>query len=164
MRRMKIWASVAMATAAAAVWLAFQGSSSAASIERGVSATRPEWSISPVALEGKSRPAPRRGCTVGTATPAYVDAVTRAVLAKRDVWGERLLDAPDGPTYPAARRFLAPILYGQQRQYRPLTSSGVYYLPLSFPYTAYGSTAFALHVADGSEIVTRHVGGPGLSL
>jgi hypothetical protein len=51
-----------------------------------------------------------------------------------------------------------------QWQGRPLTSSGSYYVPLSFPFTSYGSTVFALHVADGSEIVTRRVGGPSLSV
>jgi len=51
-----------------------------------------------------------------------------------------------------------------QWQGRPLTSSGTYYVPLSFPFTSYGSTVFALHVADGSEIVTRRVGGPSLSV
>jgi len=51
-----------------------------------------------------------------------------------------------------------------QWQGRPLTSSGSYYIPLSFPFTSYGSTVFALHVADGSEIVTRRVGGPSLSV
>ena len=51
-----------------------------------------------------------------------------------------------------------------QWQGRPLTSSGSYYVPLSFPFTSYGSTVFALHVADGSEIVTRRVGGPSFSV
>ena len=59
-----------------------------------------------------------------------------------------------------AKRFLAPLTAGMQWQGRPLTSSGSYYVPLSFPFTSYGSTVFALHVADGSEIVTRRVGGP----
>src|SRR5581483_10835761 len=31
-------------------------------------------------------------------------------------------------------------------------------------FTPYGSTVFALHVADGSQIVTRYVGGPSLSV
>ena len=45
-----------------------------------------------------------------------------------------------------------------------LTTSGAYYLPFSFPFTSYGSTVYALHVADGSEIVTRRVGGPSLAI
>ena len=51
-----------------------------------------------------------------------------------------------------------------QWQGRPLTTSGSYYVPFSFPFTSYGSTVFALHVADGSEIVTRRVGGPSLTI
>ena len=88
----------------------------------------------------------------------------RAVASGRDLWGGELLRARGGPTYAAARRFLTPLTQGMQWQGRPLTSSGAYYVPLSFPFTSYGSTVFALHVADGSEIVTRHVGGPSLSV
>jgi hypothetical protein len=64
----------------------------------------------------------------------------------------------------AARRFLTPLTQGMQWEGRPLTTSGSYYVPFSFPFTSYGSTVFALHVADGSEIVTRRVGGPSLTL
>jgi hypothetical protein len=90
--------------------------------------------------------------------------VAQAVASGRDLWGGELLRAPGGPTYAAARRFLAPLTQGLQWQRRPLTSSGSYYVPLSFPFTSYGAAVFALHVADGSEIVTRRVGGPSLSL
>ena len=119
---------------------------------------------SAVAVGADVRLPPAQDCRVRTATPAHVGAVTRAVRARRDIWGEQLLAAPGGPTYEAARRFLSPILYAQQSRHRPLTSSGVYYLPLSYPYTAYGSTTFALHVADGSQIVTGRIGGPSLSV
>ena len=88
----------------------------------------------------------------------------QAVASGRDLWGGRLLRAREGPTYAAARQFLSPLTQGMQWQGRPLTSSGSYYIPLSFPFTSYGSTVFALHVADGSEIVTRRVGGPSLSV
>ena len=37
-------------------------------------------------------------------------------------------------------------------------------MPFSFPFSAKGSTVYALHVADGSEIETRVVGGPSLSV
>ena len=46
---------------------------------------------------------------------------------------------------------------------RPLTSSGVYYLPFAFPFSVYVTTA-ALHVADGSEIISRRVGGDSLTV
>ena len=51
-----------------------------------------------------------------------------------------------------------------QRKLRPLTPTGFYYVPLSFSWSNYGSTVFALHVADGSEVITRHVGGPALAI
>ncbi len=107
--------------------------------------------------------ATRAQCASPRATPGYARSVQRAVLSGRDVWGERLLAAPNGPTYAAARGFLAPLLHAIQRRQRPLTPAGFYYVPLSFPFSVYGSTVFALHVADGSEIFTRRVGGPSLS-
>ena len=103
-------------------------------------------------------------CAPRGATAAYTSSVQQAVSSGRDLWGGRLLRAPGGPTLAGARRFLAPLTGGMQWQGRPLTSSGSYYVPLSFPFTSYGSTVFALHVADGSEIVTRRVGGPSLSV
>jgi hypothetical protein len=90
--------------------------------------------------------------------------VGRAVRNGPDVWGNRLLEAPDGPTYASAKRFLAPLLYGMQRKRRPLTASGVYYLPLAYPTSENAPTAFALHVADGSEIITRRIGGPNVTI
>jgi hypothetical protein len=39
----------------------------------------------------------------------------RGDARRRDVWGDRLLAAPNGPTYEAAQKYLAPILYATQR-------------------------------------------------
>jgi hypothetical protein len=103
-------------------------------------------------------------CGPRWATEAYTGSVRQAIDSGRDLWGERLLAARGGPTYEAAQRYLTPLLHAVQRQQRPLTPSGFYYVPLSFPFTSYGSTVFALHVADGSEIITRHVGGPSLAV
>jgi hypothetical protein len=111
-----------------------------------------------------ARPAAASTCGPRWATPAYTGSVRQAVNSGPDLWGERLLSAPGGPTYAAAQRYLAPLLHAVQRRQRPLTPSGSYYVPLSFPFTSYGSTVFALHVADGSQIITRHVGGPSLSV
>ncbi len=47
---------------------------------------------------------------------------------------------------------------------KPLTASGVYYLPFGVPAGAQGATSVALHLADGSEIVSRRVGGPSLTV
>ena len=104
------------------------------------------------------------GCAAPRASAEYTASVERAVASNRDVWGTALLDAPGGPTLAAARRYLAPLTEGLQWAGRPLTASGAYYLPFSFPYTPYASTEYALHVSDGSEIVTRRVGGPSLTV
>ncbi len=113
---------------------------------------------------GGAHTAAGAACAPRTASAAYSASVQEAVASGRDLWGGRLLRAPGGPTYAAARRLLAPLTHAMQWQGRPLTASGSYYLPLSFPFTSYGSTVFALHVADGSEIITRRVGGASLSV
>jgi hypothetical protein len=111
----------------------------------------------------RAHSAARAACAPRTATAAYASSVQEAVAAGRDLWGGRLLRARGGPTYVAARRFLAPLTQAMQWQGRPLTASGSYYVPLAFPFTPYGSPMFALHVADGSQIVTRRIGGPSLT-
>jgi hypothetical protein len=103
------------------------------------------------------------GCSAARAGPERTRSVRQALLSRRDLWGERLLAAPNGPTYEAARRYLAPLLYAVGRGGRAQTASGVYYVPFGFPFSVY-TTASALHVADGSEIVSRRVGGPSLTL
>jgi hypothetical protein len=111
-----------------------------------------------------AHPAAASACGPRWATSAYTGSVQQAIDSGPDLWGQRLLSARGGPTYVAARQYLTPLLHAIQRQQRPLTPSGFYYVPLSFPFTSYGSTVFALHVADGSQIITRHVGGASLSV
>jgi len=116
---------------------------------------------------GSSAPAgttTQAGCRTPTASPAYTAAIRGALLAKRDVWGEQLLAARDGPTYEAASRYLAPLLYGTGYLRGPFTRSGVYYIPFSYPLSAGSTYSYALHLADGSEIITRRLGGPSLSI
>jgi hypothetical protein len=103
-------------------------------------------------------------CAPRTASSEYTASVEQVVASRRDLWGGELLRARGGPTYAAARRYLAPLTRAMQWHGRPLTPSGSYYVPLSFPFTSYGSTVFALHLADGSEIVTRRIGGPSLTI
>ena len=103
-------------------------------------------------------------CATQRTTWAYAAKVESATRSGRDVWGKELLSAPGGPTYEGARRFLTPLLFATQRERRPITPSGVYYLPLSLPTDVRATTAVALHVADGSEIITRRVGGPSLTI
>ena len=102
-------------------------------------------------------------CSGPKAAPGYTRSVRQALLANRDLWGARLLASPNGPTYAGTRRYLQPLLYATGRGGRPLTSSGVYYLPFAFPFSVYVATA-ALHVADGSQIISRRVSGPSLTL
>ncbi|HST14830.1 MAG TPA: hypothetical protein VLJ44_08280 [Gaiellaceae bacterium] len=102
-------------------------------------------------------------CTPG-ASWAYARGVGAATRSKRDAWGDKLLAARNGPTYAAAAKLLAPLVYATQRGRRPLTRSGVYYLPLAYPTDVYAPTTFALHVADGSQIITRRNDGPNLTI
>lgn len=103
-------------------------------------------------------------CPAHETTLEYAASVKRALASRRDLWGDQLLAAPNGPTYDAASSFLAPLLYGQQRQYRPLTPSGVYYLAFAYPPSVYSPPVISLHVADGSEIITRKVRDGGLAI
>ena len=103
-------------------------------------------------------------CAPREATSAYSSFVQQAVSSGRDTWGGQLLRQLGGPTYATARQFLAPLDQAMQWEGRPLTPTGSYYLAFSYPFSAYGSTAFALHAADGSEIITDRVGGPSLSI
>jgi hypothetical protein len=102
-------------------------------------------------------------CTPGSSL-AYARGVGAATRSRRDVWGEKLLAARGGPTYDAATKLLAPLVYATQRGRRPLTRSHVYYLALARPTDIYAPTTFALHVADGSQIITRRVDGPSLTI
>ena len=106
----------------------------------------------------------RTACTPKRASPVYSTSVAHAVSSNRDLWGDKLLHAPGGPALAPALRLLGPLTQGLQWEGRPLTSGGVYYLPFSFPFTPKGTTVLALHVADGSEIITRRVGGQSLTI
>ena len=103
-------------------------------------------------------------CTRPVAPTGYVRSVHRALAARHDVWGQRLLSAPGGPTFSGTSRYLAPLLYAVGANGRPVTASGVYYLALAMPFSPYGSRDYALHVADGSEVVTRRVRGRHLTV
>jgi hypothetical protein len=104
------------------------------------------------------------GCPAPQAAPAYAQAVRAALSAHRDVWGRRLLVAPGGPSYDRASAFLAPLLYAVGPRGAKLTDSGVYYLPFAYPFNVNGGRIFALHVADGSEIIKGRAGGPSVTV
>ena len=56
----------------------------------------------------------------------------------------------------------APLRGGPRRH--AADASGVYYLPFTLPLSVGGARGFGLHVADGSEIIVRRVGGPSLTI
>lgn len=101
-------------------------------------------------------------CSATLTLPAgYRTSVETALTAKADVWGDALIATPEGPTYDNIKDHLLPLRYvgtpagasGTQ-----LTDSGVYYLPFGPPGTDFSSHA-ALHVADGSQIISRNTTG-----
>ncbi len=96
--------------------------------------------------------------------PGYAQRVAAVTRSSRDVWGDRLLAAPGGPTYERSRQLLAPLLYATKEKHRPMTSSGVYYLPLAYPTGVKPPLTVALAVADGSEIISRHNTGYSVAL
>ena len=100
-------------------------------------------------------------CSPPPASPAYAGSVLRALRSKRDVWGDQLIKRPAGPTYDAVRRLLKPLFFARAKR-KPLTSSGVYYLPFAQPLGSHGAYEIALHVADGSQILARTATGASL--
>jgi hypothetical protein len=101
-------------------------------------------------------------CPVPPSAPA--GEVERALRSGPDLWGDRLLRAPGGPTLAAARRFLPPLRYAVARGGAKLTASGVYYLPFAGQAPPQGVSAPALHVADGSRIYAGSVLGRSLAV
>src|SRR3954453_4102643 len=103
-------------------------------------------------------------CRAARPSASYTARIDAALRSGRDVLGERLLAAPAGPTDAAARRVLAPLAFARSAHGRPLTDSGVYYVPFAPSAPPGGTGAVSLHVADGSEIVADHVGGARLKV
>lgn len=96
-----------------------------------------------------------------SASPAEVQ---RALRSGPDLWGNRLLAAPGGPTLAAARRFLPPLRYARAHGGAPLTASGVYYVPFAAEPPPQGASRLWLHVADGSRIYADSVTGASLTV
>ncbi|MEW5980540.1 MAG: hypothetical protein AB1898_32545 [Acidobacteriota bacterium] len=80
---------------------------------------------------------------------AQVDAALRS---GPDVWGEEILARPEGPTYENVVGKLRPLMWCGKE----FTTSGVYYLVFGRPAGLEGGGDAALHVADGSEVISRH--------
>ena len=106
----------------------------------------------------------RDGCPPARTAASAPSLLAEALVARRDVLGERLLAAREGPSYAAVSRALPPLWYAVGHGGLRLTRSGAYYLAFAYPRSLYGEKAFALHVADGSAIVTRRSDGPSLTV
>lgn len=101
-----------------------------------------------------------------TLDQSYLDSVEDALRAKTDTWGEELIDSPAGPTYDGIKDVLKPLFHvGSPAgvQGPQLTDSGVYYLALGHPTGAGGGSDVALHVADGSQVISRSATGAALT-
>jgi len=96
-----------------------------------------------------------------TVSRSYAQGIGKVVRNGTDVWGAQLAR---NPTYAATAKKLPPILFGLQRAHQPLTASHVYYLAFSYPTGEDAPETFALHVADGSQIITRFTVGPSLTI
>jgi hypothetical protein len=90
--------------------------------------------------------------------------VRQVAASPRDLWGEQILASADGPTFESVQDRLAPILFATRERHKPLTPSGVYAIPLAYPQGEGVPLAAALHVADGSAIITRHATGPSVEI
>ena len=96
-----------------------------------------------------------------------MDGVRGALAQGRDAWGDAQLASPAGPTYDGVRRLLHPLmLVGRPAGLKPrrLTDSGIYYLPFGQPRGSGGAGVVQLHVADGSQVVSRRVDGSKLTV
>lgn len=105
-----------------------------------------------------------QACTPPPPGPAYKARVERVLRSGQDIWGNQLIASPRGPTYEAASNRLTPLVLAFGRGRQPLTDSGVHYVAFGQPPGAQGSSAVALHVADGSQIVSERAGGRRLTV
>jgi hypothetical protein len=117
----------------------------------------------PASVGGSARSA-QGTCQRASLEPGYVSRVSRALRATEDVWGNELLASPGGPTYEGARRYLAPLVLAKAAHGASLTTSGAYYVPFSGPVGVDGAGSMALHVADGSQILSQRASGRALTI
>ena len=117
-------------------------------------------------VTGAGAVGPRGGeaCAQPIPTAGYVQRVDRALRAKLDIWGNALLARSREPTYDGARRYLGPLLLARASRGQPLTRSGFHYVAFTQPSGSGGSGSAALHVADGSQILSQRSTGPSLTI
>lgn len=98
------------------------------------------------------------GVSLPTLSPEYKASVKTALDSGPDVWGQQVLSSPEGPTYGNVKDFLKPLMYLKAPVAQgKITDSEVYYLPFGVPEGLSGRGSIALHVADGSQIITDRV-------
>ena len=107
-------------------------------------------------VAGTAAPAGTAGSGLPALTPEYKAAVAAALNSKPDLWGNQLLARPEGPTFENIKDFLKPLMYTLQpaTEGSP-TPTGVHYLPFGVPSGLSDRGSVALHVADGSQIMTN---------
>ena len=101
-------------------------------------------------LDGARIKPPARGVNPGDDLSNYAAAVDDALRNGRDIWGEQVMADPNGPSYEGVVEYLAPLALGDHNY---LTESGSYYVVFTEPLEA---SSFALHVADGSQILVEY--------
>lgn len=85
----------------------------------------------------------------------YVEKLNLALNANKDLFGEEVLASREGPTYENVKNYLTPLkLMGTTA-----TESGVYYIPFGRPMNLSGYGPVALHVGDGSQIISQSSAG-----
>ena len=75
----------------------------------------------------------RDGCPPARTAASARSLLAEALVARRDVLGERLLAAREGPSYAAVSRALPPLWYAVGHGGLRLTRSGAYYLAFAYP-------------------------------
>jgi hypothetical protein len=103
-------------------------------------------------------------CREAQPTRAYTRRVDRALRARHDAWGRQLLAARGGPTLERAESYLKPLFFARAQNGRLLTDSGAHYTHFSLPESSKGATSVALHVADGSQVISRRAHGRSLTV
>jgi hypothetical protein len=106
------------------------------------------------------------GCPPGAPPRAVSDEykrrVAEAVGSREDVWGNAVMSRPNGPTYDAVKGYLRPVWWALDSAGLggSLTYSWAYYIPFGQPIRPGERGQIALHVADGSQIISNRSRGP----
>lgn len=104
------------------------------------------------------------GCPAGTAPQVpgsdYRGGVEAALASGPDIWGREAIAQPQGPSYDEVARHLKPIRYGVAPAAggSALGDSGGYYVPFGQPAGPSSREEIALHMADGSQIISNKSG------